>query len=105
YANGVFQNCSLYNINTDLGMVFFDPDPPLFGVPIKFNYSISGLKPTTTSTSLFFAFFAENANVPFDAHIMQVKSNLTELHLSDIHVHTPLITSAYSIMVALIDDS
>ncbi|CAG8788513.1 19611_t:CDS:1, partial [Gigaspora rosea] len=101
-----FQDCSLYTIkDADLGMVFFDPDPPLFGLPLKFNYSITGLKPTTTSTSLFFAFFSEDANVPFDAHIIQVKSNLTELHLEDLYVHTPLITSAYSIMVALIDDS
>ncbi|CAG8597141.1 31514_t:CDS:1 [Gigaspora margarita] len=105
YAKGSYQDCSLYNIYSNVTTVDFDPDPPLFGLPLKFNYFVSGLKPTTTSTSIFFAFFSENANVPFDAHIMQVKSNLTELNLTDLYVHTPLITSDYAIMVALIDDS
>ncbi|RIB07917.1 hypothetical protein C2G38_390869 [Gigaspora rosea] len=105
YTNDGYQNCSLYNIETQPGNVYFDPDPPVFGVPIKFNYSISDLKPTTTSTSIFFAFFGEDDNVPFDAHIMQVKSNLTALDLTDIYIPTPLITSSYTIMVALMDDS
>ncbi|CAG8717386.1 18687_t:CDS:1, partial [Gigaspora margarita] len=106
YANLNFQDCSLYAItNSDFGNVYFDPDLPQFGVPMLFNFSVSGLKPTTTSTSLFFAFFGEDDNVPFDAHIMQVKSNLTELELTGIHIHAPLITSSYTIMVALVDES
>ncbi|CAG8812813.1 6708_t:CDS:1, partial [Gigaspora margarita] len=106
YANPDYADCLLYNINTSIANVTFTPDPPSpLGLPLLFNYSISGISPTTTSTSLFVAFFTENSNSPFDVHVIQVPSNVTELNLTDLYVSTPILTNSYLIMFALVDDS
>ncbi|CAG8830100.1 22287_t:CDS:2, partial [Gigaspora margarita] len=103
YANPNYQDCSLYSIDASIANVNFDPDPPQPGVPFKFNYTASGISPTTTSTAIFIAFFVEHADSPFDVVLIQVPSNLTELDLRDLQVHAPIITQSYSIMAGLSD--
>ncbi|CAG8487886.1 hypothetical protein C2G38_2096259 [Gigaspora rosea] len=106
YANPNYADCLLYSINTSVADVSFTPDThSQLGLPYLFNYSISGISPTTTSTSLFIAFFTENDNVPFDVHIIKVPSNKTELNFSNLHINAPLITDSYTIMFAMMDDT
>ncbi|RIB08796.1 hypothetical protein C2G38_2251786 [Gigaspora rosea] len=84
--------------------VYWVPDPPLFGIPLTFNYTIDGINATTTSTYFFIGFFDENGDEPFDFQQMRIKSNLTNLEIFDLYIPTPLYTNSYSIMVGLADD-
>ncbi|CAG8589095.1 36_t:CDS:1, partial [Cetraspora pellucida] len=98
-------DCQTFSITAPTNsMITLVPNPPLFGIPIAFNYSISNLIPTTRSTTLFVGFFGDDDDIPFDSHVIRLKSNVTEYMLSDLYVNTPLDTQSYTVMFALSDD-
>ncbi|CAG8467440.1 3865_t:CDS:2 [Cetraspora pellucida] len=99
------QDCKLFSIDSPTNsMVTFTPNPPLFGIPISFNYSISNLSTTSRSTALFVGFFGDGDVVPFDSHVIQLQSNVTEYMLTDLYINTPLHSTSYTTMLALADD-